>query len=151
MYQILAGFQDQFRRREIVTDNFIFRLQYVFTTVLLFTFSLLVTATEYVGNPIECINDDVPIQTINTFCWFSATFTIPNSFMRTIGEEVPFPGKLTYLPFSEQSQVISLLSTGVGAGYHDIEKIPRLLPVGQLYPFFPSSPLLFSKVAFVRK
>ena len=95
MYNILAGLKDYFRRQEIVTDNMIFRLHYIFTTVLLITFSLLVTATQYVGSPIQCINDnDVPIHVINTYCWISTTFTIPKAFMREIGQDVPHPGKV---------------------------------------------------------
>lgn len=46
MYNILAGLKEYFRRQEIVTDNVIFRLHYIFTTVLLIAFSLLVTATQ---------------------------------------------------------------------------------------------------------
>nr|CAH0102515.1 unnamed protein product [Daphnia galeata] len=93
MYNILAGLKEYFRRQEIVTDNVIFRLHYIFTTVLLIAFSLLVTATQYVGNPIQCINDnDIPIHVINTYCWISTTFTIPTSFMRAVGSEVPHPG-----------------------------------------------------------
>lgn len=115
MYMLLAGLKDYFRRQEIVTDNVVFRLHYIFTTVLLIAFSLLVTATQvttihavynqlnsiltidsftqYVGNPIQCINDnDIPIHVINTYCWISTTFTIPTSFMRSVGSEVPHPG-----------------------------------------------------------
>ena len=107
MYNILAGLKDYFRRQEIVTDNVVFRLHYIFTTVLLIAFSLLVTASQYVGNPIQCINDnDVPIHVINTYCWISTTFTIPKSFMRTIGEDVPHPGKFIHLPSGEQFQII---------------------------------------------
>ncbi len=46
MYNILAGLKEYFRRQEIVTDNVVFRLHYIFTTVLLIAFSLLVTATQ---------------------------------------------------------------------------------------------------------
>ncbi len=46
MYMLLAGLKDYFRRQEIVTDNVIFRLHYIFTTVLLIAFSVLVTATQ---------------------------------------------------------------------------------------------------------
>lgn len=46
MYNILAGLKDYFRRQEIVTDNVVFRLHYIFTTVMLIAFSLLVTATQ---------------------------------------------------------------------------------------------------------
>lgn len=93
MYMLLAGLKEYFRRQEIVTDNVVFRLHYIFTTVMLIAFSLLVTATQYVGNPIQCINDnDIPVHVINTYCWISTTFTIPSAFMRQVGSEVPHPG-----------------------------------------------------------
>jgi len=93
MYMLLGNLKEYFRRQEIVTDNVVFRLHYIFTTVMLIAFSLLVTASQYVGNPIQCINDnDVPIHVINTYCWISTTFTIPSSFMREVGVEVPQPG-----------------------------------------------------------
>ncbi len=93
MYNILGSLKDYFRHQEIVTDNAVFRLHYIFTTVLLIAFSLLVTASQYVGNPIQCINDnDVPINVINTYCWISTTFTIPKAFMRQIGQDVAAPG-----------------------------------------------------------
>ena len=50
MYNILAGLKEYFRRQEIVTDNVVFRLHYIFTTVLLIAFSLLVTATQVNNN-----------------------------------------------------------------------------------------------------
>ncbi|CAG0889851.1 unnamed protein product, partial [Darwinula stevensoni] len=81
------------KRQEHVTDNAIFRMEYMFTTVMLLTFSLIITATQFLGNPIECINDgDVPINVINTYCWISTTFTMPDAHARQVGIEVPAPG-----------------------------------------------------------
>lgn len=55
MYKLLGGLKDYFKYHEIQTDNAVFRLHNVFTTVLLLTCSLIITATQYVGQPISCI------------------------------------------------------------------------------------------------
>lgn len=55
MYKLLGGLKDYFKHQEIQTDNAVFRLHNVFTTVLLLTCSLIITATQYVGQPISCI------------------------------------------------------------------------------------------------
>lgn len=92
MYKLLGGLKDYFKLQEIQTDNAVFRLHNVFTTVLLLTCSLVITATQYVGNPISCIVNGVPTHVVNTFCWISSTFTMPDAFRRQVGLEVAHPG-----------------------------------------------------------
>lgn len=55
MYKLLGGLKDYFKLQDIQTDNAVFRLHNIFTTVLLLTCSLIITATQYVGQPISCI------------------------------------------------------------------------------------------------
>lgn len=55
MYKLLGGLKDYFKAQDIQTDNAVFRLHNIFTTVLLLTCSLIITATQYVGQPISCI------------------------------------------------------------------------------------------------
>jgi hypothetical protein len=92
MYKLLGGLKDYFKIQEIQTDNAVFRLHNVFTTVLLLTCSLIITATQYVGNPISCIVSGIPTHVVNTFCWISSTFTMPDAFKRQVGLEVAHPG-----------------------------------------------------------
>lgn len=84
MYKLLGGLKDYFKLQEIQTDNAVFRLHNVFTTVLLLTCSLVITATQYVGNPISCIVNGVPTHVVNTFCWISSTFTMPDAYRRQV-------------------------------------------------------------------
>lgn len=84
MYKLLGGLKDYFKLQEIQTDNAVFRLHNVFTTVLLLTCSLVITATQYVGNPISCIVSGIPTHVVNTFCWISSTFTMPDAFRRQV-------------------------------------------------------------------
>ena len=42
-------------------DSWVFRLHYSVTTTCMFAFSLIVSAKQYVGNPIDCIHTkDIP-------------------------------------------------------------------------------------------
>jgi innexin len=84
MYKLLGGLKDYFKIQEIQTDNAVFRLHNVFTTVLLLTCSLIITATQYVGNPISCIVSGIPTHVVNTFCWISSTFTMPDAYKRQV-------------------------------------------------------------------
>lgn len=84
MYKLLGGLKEYFKLQEIQTDNAVFRLHNVFTTVLLLTCSLVITATQYVGNPISCIVSGIPTHVVNTFCWISSTFTMPDAYRRQV-------------------------------------------------------------------
>lgn len=84
MYKLLADLSRYLKRQEITTDSMVFRLHNNFTTVLLFTCSLVITATQYVGNPISCIVQGLPTHVINTYCWITSTFTMPDAFNRQV-------------------------------------------------------------------
>ncbi|XP_067136972.1 innexin inx2-like [Centruroides vittatus] len=79
--------------KRITIDNAVFRLHYRATTLLFITFSILVTATQFFGDPIRCIQrDDIPERVINTYCWIESTFTLPKALTKKVGEEVVYPG-----------------------------------------------------------
>ncbi|CAK9821465.1 Innexin inx1 [Anthophora retusa] len=92
MYKLLADLGQYLKWQEITTDSMAFRLHNHFTTVLLFTCSVVITATQYVGNPISCIVQGLPTHPINTYCWITSTFTMPDAFNRQVGVEVAHPG-----------------------------------------------------------
>ncbi|XP_045503945.1 innexin inx1 [Colias croceus] len=93
MFKLLGGLSVYFKYQPIKTDNAVFRLHNVFTTVLLLTCSMIITATQYVGQPIHCISGPgLPNHVVNTFCWITSTFTMPDAFAREVGKEVAHPG-----------------------------------------------------------
>ncbi|KOC65365.1 Innexin inx1 [Habropoda laboriosa] len=92
MYKLLGDLGRYLKWQEITTDSMAFRLHNHFTTVLLFTCSVVITATQYVGNPISCIVQGLPTHPINTYCWITSTFTMPDAFNRQVGLEVAHPG-----------------------------------------------------------
>lgn len=99
-YMLVAPLHRAVKINRIVLDNQIFRLHYKATSLLLLMFSILVTSTQYFGDPIDCIqHDSVPANVIRTFCWIHSTFNIPDAFNRTVGVNgVPHPGIQTYTP-----------------------------------------------------
>lgn len=84
MYKLLGGLRDYFKLQEVQIDSTIFRLHNLFTTALLLACSLIITATQYVGQPISCIVNGIPTHVVNTFCWISSTFTMPDAFQRHV-------------------------------------------------------------------
>ncbi|XP_056638223.1 innexin inx1 [Diorhabda carinulata] len=92
MYKLLGGLANYFKYQEIVTDCAIFRLHNIFTCALLSACSLIITANQFVGNPIQCIVEGLPNHVVNTYCWISSTFTMPDAFQRQVGYEVAHPG-----------------------------------------------------------
>ncbi|KAL1455187.1 hypothetical protein WDU94_009298 [Cyamophila willieti] len=92
MLKLLGGLKEYLKWQEITTDSTIFRLHNLFTTALLLTCSLIITATQYVGTPIQCIVNGLPGKPINTYCWVMSTFTMPDAFQRQVGVEVAHPG-----------------------------------------------------------
>ena len=65
-------------------DNQVFRLHYKITTGLFFIASLLVTSRQYVGDPIDCMVDEIPSDMMDTYCWIHSTFSIPSRWVTLI-------------------------------------------------------------------
>lgn len=84
MYKLLGNLASFLKYHEIVTDCAIFRMHNTFTTALLLACSLIITATQFVGNPIQCIVNGLPNHVVNTYCWISSTFTMPDAFQRQV-------------------------------------------------------------------
>ncbi|CAL8092336.1 unnamed protein product [Orchesella dallaii] len=82
MHSLVSGLNSYFQRQETTTDSPLFRLHCTFTTVLLITFSLLITWTQFANDPIRCITDGVPQHIVNNYCWITTTFTMPDAFDR---------------------------------------------------------------------
>ncbi|XP_018562313.1 innexin inx7 isoform X1 [Anoplophora glabripennis] len=61
-----------------IIDNWIFRLHYKASVLIFLVSSLLVCSRQYIGEHIRCIADGgVPEHVMNTFCFFTSTFTVP--------------------------------------------------------------------------
>lgn len=94
MLDIFSGLRLVIKRRHTSIDNAIFRCHWFLTSTILISFSLIITARQYVGQPIECHStDNIPDTMLNSYCWVQSTFTIPTSCSNKhqIGIDVPYP------------------------------------------------------------
>ena len=93
MLEIFRELRGLLRVSHVHIDSWVFRLHYSVTTTVMFAFSLIVSAKQYVGNPIDCIHSkDIPEEVLNTYCWIHSTYTIPSAFWKRIGFDVAHPG-----------------------------------------------------------
>lgn len=72
--------------REVTIDNLAFRLHYRYTTAILLVATILVTSRQYIGEHIACVSEtaSVPANVMNTFCFFTATFTVQKYINHTL-------------------------------------------------------------------
>lgn len=92
MLDIFSGLRLVVKRRSISIDNAIFRCHWFFTSTLLVSFSLVITARQYVGQPIECHSvNKIADSLLNSYCWVQSTFSVPQACNLQVGTEVPYP------------------------------------------------------------
>lgn len=101
MLQVFSSLRSLLKLDQICIDNTVFRLHYKVTVVILVTFSLIVTSRQYIGDPIDCIVDDIPLNVMDTYCWIYSTFTLPNRLSGRIGKDVLQPGVASHVEGDE--------------------------------------------------
>ena len=92
MLDVFGSVKGLIKLDQICIDNTIFRLHYKArhtllsikvvwskpcvqaTFVILVTASLLVTCRQYIGDPIDCIVEEIPRDAMDTYCWIHSTF-----------------------------------------------------------------------------
>jgi hypothetical protein len=80
------AFRDFTNINSVSIDNNVFRLHYIFTSIMLFSASGILITNQLFGDPIDCFSDspyqkeDTYKQTIDNFCWVGATYTIPELY-----------------------------------------------------------------------
>lgn len=63
--------------QEYIIDNWVFRLHYKASVLIFLVSTILVCSRQYIGEHIRCIADGgVPEHVMNTFCFFTSTFTV---------------------------------------------------------------------------
>ena len=81
MLGVLDSVKSFVKLDSVCIDNNVFRLHYKLTFAILVTASLLVTARQYVGDPIDCIVVEIPNSVMDTYCWVHSTYSVPNADM----------------------------------------------------------------------
>ena len=61
--------------------------------MFLITFSIMVTASQFIGDPIDCVVEDIPTGVMDTYCWIHSTFTLPKRILlKEEAEPTAHPG-----------------------------------------------------------
>ena len=90
MFQLIGSLKDFFKPSSCVVDDFVFRLHYKVTAIILFGCSILVTLTQHFGDAIECHHDTkIQQKFLNNFCWIHTTFTAPKDDKDKYPEYIP--------------------------------------------------------------
>ncbi|XP_070506516.1 innexin inx7 [Chironomus tepperi] len=84
-------------RKIISIDNIGFKFHYRLTFIILLVCTILVTSRSYIGEHIRCMvggGPTIPEHVVNTFCFFTTTFTIVRHLNQTLLEKgiIPHPG-----------------------------------------------------------
>ncbi|XP_050533266.1 innexin inx7-like [Daktulosphaira vitifoliae] len=67
------------RIRLVTIDNSAFRIHYRLSLAIMLACTTLVCSRQYIGEHIRCIVSGVAPHVVNTFCFFTTTYTIPNA------------------------------------------------------------------------
>lgn len=97
MFDVFGSVKGLLKIDQVCIDNNVFRLHYKATVIILVAFSLLVTSRQYIGDPIDCIVDEIPLHIMDTYCWIYSTFTIPNRLAGTVGKDIILPGVASHV------------------------------------------------------
>jgi len=101
---IVGPIKAYIKKRDAATiDNLAFKLHYRVTFVIMLVCMMLVSARQYIGDPISCIADGVPGGTMDLYCWIHSTFSVPSRWGKvsdeygegaphTSGRAQPHPG-----------------------------------------------------------
>jgi len=97
MFDVFGSVKGLLKIDAVCIDNNVFRLHYKATVIILIAFSLLVTSRQYIGDPIDCIVDEIPMNIMDTYCWIYSTYTIPNRLTGRIGHDIVQPGVASHV------------------------------------------------------
>ncbi|EFN83093.1 innexin inx7 [Harpegnathos saltator] len=79
-------------QESVSIDNLVFRLHYRVTFLLLLVASILVSSRQFIGEHIRCIADaGVPSKVIETFCFFTSTYTVVKHLNSTAVQQGELP------------------------------------------------------------
>lgn len=92
MFDVFGSVKGLLKIDQVCIDNNVFRMHYKATVIILIAFSLLVTSRQYIGDPIDCIVDEIPLGVMDTYCWIYSTFTVTGHLTGTTGHNVVQPG-----------------------------------------------------------
>lgn len=97
MLQILSSIKSIIKFEKTNIDNIVFSLHYELTVIILLTFAFFVTTNQYIGDPIDCIIEEIPKNVIDTYCWIYGTYLVSNKINGEIGRDFIEPGVTNFI------------------------------------------------------
>lgn len=75
---IIQNLVKNYLTKKVATDNFVFRLHYQFTVILLVVFGVMATSNQLFAHPIVCSmgQKNVGQDFVNAYCWIHPTFVV---------------------------------------------------------------------------
>lgn len=73
-------------------DSAFFKLHYRTSASILFISTILVTANNLIGKPIDCMGEGIPGNVLSTYCWIMSTFSVPSRNAAGKGTAYPYQG-----------------------------------------------------------
>lgn len=92
MLQILNAIKSLIKIERTHIDNVVFSLYHELTVIILIAFALFVTTNIYIGDPIDCMVQEIPKNVIDTYCWIYGTYLVSNKIQAHISDDVIEPG-----------------------------------------------------------
>ncbi|RLU23891.1 hypothetical protein DMN91_004099 [Ooceraea biroi] len=102
MLDLFAPIKCLLQEESVRVDNVVFRLHSRVTVLLLLVCTVLVTAKQYIGEPISCMTDaSIDKDPVNAYCWIYSTFTVSRHLKGIPGRGVASAGVGQALPDDE--------------------------------------------------
>lgn len=117
MFQAILPLTKYLKSKSVNIYDFAFALHCKVTVVILLTFTILVSARQFFGQPIECMADEKNLEYVNLFCWTLGSFILTdengqinqrNSIAVGVGTEYP-QSKRLYVRYYQWVMLILLL------------------------------------------
>ena len=80
MFDVFGSVKGLLKLETICIDNNVFRLHYKATAIILIVASLLVTSRQYIGDPIDCIVEEIPNNVSTTLLFLTFFYTLLSSW-----------------------------------------------------------------------
>ena len=90
MFDVFGSVKGLIKLESICIDNNVFRLHYKATFIILVVASLLVTSRQYIGDPIDCIVEEIPNNVSSNLILFFWNCYFPNGKIRLKSRVVMF-------------------------------------------------------------
>jgi len=106
VWAVIEPVKNYLKFPKVWIDNAVFQLHGKLSVIVLMTCSLLITAAQFIGDPIDCIvhSSVVPEGVMDTYCWIHSTFTLPTK----IDGELSWahPGVGPHSPGGDQENIV---------------------------------------------